>query len=140
MDIHMGMKAMNNLFLLLYPGINVIVTGLFAGIVLRQYVQRHRLYQLYWGIALSMAFVATLAYVFMIVVQPTSDTGVLFFRLYYILGAALMPSWLGLGSIALVARAHITRICLVVLCVLSILAALLISMRSEEHTSELQSH
>ena len=128
MDIHMGMKAMNNLFLLLYPGINVIVTGLFAGIVLRQYVQRHRLYQLYWGIALSMAFVATLAYVFMIVVQPASDTGVLFFRLYYILGAALMPSWLGLGSIALVARAHITRICLVVLCVLSILAALLISM------------
>src|SRR5437764_2369622 len=128
MDIHLGMKTMNNLFLLLYPGINVIVTGLFAGIVLRQYVQRHRLYQLYWGIALSMAFVATLAYVFMIVVQPASDTGVLFFRLYYILGAALMPSWLGLGSVALVARAHITRICLVVLCVLSILAALLISM------------
>ncbi len=87
----MGMKAMDNLFLLLYPGINVIVTGLFAGIVLRQYVQRHRLYQLYWGIALSMAFAATLAYVFMIVVQPASDTGVLFFRLYYILGAALMP-------------------------------------------------
>src|SRR5438067_13844502 len=104
MDIHMGIKAMNNLILLLYPGINVVVTGLFAGIVLRQYLQRHRLYQLYWGIALVMAFVATLAYVFMILVQPTSDIGVLFFRLYYILGAALMPSWLGLGSIALFAR------------------------------------
>src|SRR5438477_612566 len=33
MDIHMGIKAMNNLLLLLYPGINVIVTGLFAGIL-----------------------------------------------------------------------------------------------------------
>src|SRR3989440_13093707 len=64
----------------------------------------------------------------MILVPPTSDTGLLFFRLYYILGAALMPSWLGLGSIALVARARITRICLVALCVLSALAALLISM------------
>ena len=119
---------MINLILLLFPTINVIVTGLFAAVVLRQYVRRHRLYQLYWGIALSMAFIATLAYVFMILAQPTSDAGMLFFRLYYILGAALMPSWLGLGSIALVARAHITRICLVVLCVLSVLAVLLISM------------
>ena len=118
---------MNNLILLLYPGINILVTGLFAGVVLRQYAQRHRMYQLYWGIALFMAFVATLAYTSMILVQPTSNTGVLFFRLYYILGAALMPSWLGLGSIALVARANITRVCLVVLCVLSLLAALLIS-------------
>lgn len=118
---------MNNLILLLYPGINILVTGLFAGVVLRQYAQRHRMYQLYWGIALFMAFVATLAYTSMILVQPTSNIGVLFFRLYYILGAALMPSWLGLGSIALVARANITRICLVVLCVLSLLAALLIS-------------
>src|SRR5947209_1595278 len=118
---------MINPILLLFPTINVIVTGLFAAVVLRQYVRRHRLYQLYWGIALSMAFIATLAYVFMILAQPTSDAGMLFFRLYYILGAALMPSWLGLGSIALVANARITRICLVVLCVLSILAALLIS-------------
>ena len=121
---------MINPILLLFPAINVIVTGLFAGVVLRQYVRRHRQYQLYWGIALSMAFIATLAYVFMILTQPASGAGMLFFRLYYILGAALMPSWLGLGSIALVARAHITRICLVVLCVLSVLAALLISMAS----------
>src|SRR5260370_39408637 len=98
----MGLKVMNNLFLLLYPGINVIVTGLFAGVVLRQYVQRHRVYQLYWSIALTMAFVATLAYVLMLAVQPTSEPGALFFRLYYILGAALMPAWLGLGSLALV--------------------------------------
>src|SRR5437660_8919188 len=118
---------MNMLISLLYPIVNVIVTGLFAGVVLRQYLQRHRVYQLYWAIALIMAFVATLAYVLMLLVQPTSDLGILCFRLYYILGAALMPSWLGLGSIALVANARITRICLVVLCVLSVLAALLIS-------------
>jgi hypothetical protein len=117
---------MNTVILLLYPSVNVIVTGLFAGVVLRQYLRRHRAYQLYWTIALSMAFVATLAYVAMILVQPTSDLGVLCFKLYYILGAALMPAWLGLGSIALVASARMTRICLVVLSVLSVLATLLI--------------
>src|SRR5271167_3551624 len=120
-------KPMNNPILLLYPTVNVVLTALFAGVVLRQYMQRHRIYQLYWAIALSMAFLATLAYVLMIVVQPTSDVGVLFFRIYYILGGALMPAWLGLGSIALVTSAHVTRICLVILCVLSILAAVLIS-------------
>jgi len=118
---------MNNPILLLYPTVNVVLTALFAGVVLRQYMQRHRIYQLYWAIALSMAFLATLAYVLMIVVQPTSAVGVLFFRIYYILGGALMPAWLGLGSIALVTSARITRICLVILCVLSVLAAVLIS-------------
>lgn len=118
---------MNNPILLLYPTVNVVLTALFAGVVLRQYMQRHRIYQLYWAIALSMAFLATLAYVLMIVVQPTSAVGVLFFRIYYILGGALMPAWLGLGSIALVTNARVTRICLVILCVLSVLAAVLIS-------------
>ena len=118
---------MNNPILLLYPTVNVVLTALFAGVVLRQYMQRHRIYQLYWAIALSMAFLATLAYVLMIIVQPTSDVGVLLFRIYYILGGALMPAWLGLGSIALVTNARVTRICLVILCVLSVLAAVLIS-------------
>src|SRR5712692_9462095 len=118
---------MNNLILLFYPVVNVIVTGLFAGVVLRQYIQRHRLYQLYWAMALMMAFVATLAYVGMIFAQPTSDVGILFFRLYYILGGALTAAWLGLGSIALVTSRRVTWICLVVLCVLSALAVVLIS-------------
>src|SRR5579863_3021259 len=119
---------MNNLLLLLAPTLNVIVTGLFAAVVLRQYIQRHRLYQLYWAIALVMAFVATLSYVMMIAVQPTSNAGVAFFRLYYTLGAALMPSWLGLGSIALVATPRVTRICLGFLCVFSAIAITLIAL------------
>jgi hypothetical protein len=114
--------------LLIPPVVNVIVTGLFAGTILRQYLRRHRAYQLYWSIALSMAVLATLAYVFMIVAQPASSAGVLLFRVYYILGAALMPSWLGLGSLALVSKERITRICLVALCLLSVLAAVFILM------------
>ena len=117
---------MSNPILLLPAIINVLVTGLFAGVVLRQYVRRHRTYQLYWSIALCMAFLATVAYVLMLVVQPTTTVGTIFFRIYYIFGAELMPSWLGLGSIALVASAGATRICALTLSILSIVAAGLI--------------
>jgi hypothetical protein len=117
----------NNTILLLFAIINVVVTGLFAGVVLRQYTRRKRNAQLYWSIALTMAFLATLAYVFMVIVGPTSSTGIVLFRIYYIFGAALVPAWLGLGSIALVASPRITRICLIVLSVLSVLAIVLIS-------------
>jgi hypothetical protein len=117
----------NNSILLLFAIVNVVVTGLFAGMVLRQYMRRRRTSQLYWSIALTMAFLATLAYVFMVIVGPTSSTGMLFFRVYYILGAALVPAWLGLGSIALVASPRITRICLIALSALSILAIVLVS-------------
>ena len=117
----------NNSILLLFAIVNVVVTGLFAGAVVRQYVRRKRSSQLYWSIALIMAFLATLAYVLMVIVGPTSNAGVALFRIYYIFGAALVPAWLGLGSIALVASQRITRICLVALIILSILAIVLIS-------------
>jgi len=80
------------LILLIFALVNVVVTGLFAGVVLRQFARRRRVYQLYWMIALLMAFFATLSYVCMVVVGPTSGAGIVFFRLYYILGAALAPS------------------------------------------------
>ncbi|HJT55553.1 MAG TPA: hypothetical protein VJ761_03585 [Ktedonobacteraceae bacterium] len=117
----------NNSILLLFAIVNVVVLALFAGLVLSQYTRRHRVYQLFWSIALTMAFIATLAYVLMVIVEPTSNAGMLFFRLYYILGGALTPAWLGLGSIALVTSPRVTRICLGVLCVLSIVAAGLVA-------------
>jgi hypothetical protein len=108
------------------PLLNVVVTGIFAGVVISHYLRRHRQYQLFWSIALGMAFLATLLYVAMLLVQPTSEIGMLFFRGYYILGAALMPAWLGLGSLALVSNGIVTRICLTVLYLLSVLAAFFI--------------
>src|SRR6266849_4273417 len=100
----------NNTVLVAFAIVNVVVTGLFAAVVSRQFAQRRRIYQLYWMIALLMAFFATVSYVCMVIVGPTSGAGVLFFRAYYILGAALAPSWLGLGSIALVTGPRVTRI------------------------------
>ncbi len=118
---------MNNPLSLLFPAINVVVTGAFAAVILRQYFQRHKLYQLYWSIALLMAFAATLGYVLMIVVQPTSTAGIILFRVYYIFGASLMPSWLGLGSMALVSKPAVTRYCFITLCWLSAVAIVLVS-------------
>src|SRR5258708_18379194 len=60
-------------------------------------------------------------------VTVTSGGGIALFRIYYILGASLVPAWLGLGSIALATSPRVTRICLIVLSVLSVLAIVLIS-------------
>jgi hypothetical protein len=117
----------NTAILILFAVVNVVVTGLFAGVVVSQYLRRHHVYQLYWSIALTMAFIGTLAYVLMVAVGPTTTGGELLFRTYYIFGAALTAAWLGLGSIALISSARITRISLAVLCLLSVLAAVLIA-------------
>jgi len=117
----------NTAILIFFAVVNVVVTGLFAGVLLSQYLRRHRVYQLYWSIALAMAFIGTLSYVLMVAVGPTTTAGEALFRIYYIFGAALTAAWLGLGSIALISSARITRISLLVLSVLSILAIVFIS-------------
>ena len=109
---------MDTPFALISSSINVVVTGLFAAVVLRQYLRRRRSYQLYWFVGLLMAVVATLAYVFMLRVQPASYNGIILFHTYYILGV-LTPAWLGLGSIALITSRRITTWCLTFLYLLS---------------------
>lgn len=103
---------MNYALIFIPPVVNVIVTGLFAGVVVRQYLRRRRQYQLFWSLALVMAFLATLAYICMLIVQPTSGAGMLFFRVYYLFGASIMPAWLGLGSLALAGWKRLTRLLL----------------------------
>ena len=116
---------MNTPLTLVMPLINVGVTGIFAAMVLRQYMMRRRSYQLYWAMGLLMAFVATLAYTGMLVLHPTSLAGTLCFRIYYILGI-LSPAWLGLGSLALISSTRVTYISLTILYLLSFLATGLI--------------
>src|ERR1700694_4406541 len=117
----------NNTVLLTFAIVNVAATGLFAAVVSRQFAQRRRIYQLFWMIALIMAFSATVSYVCMVLMGPTSSAGVIFFRVYYILGAALAPAWLGLGSIALVTGPRAIRICLAILTTLSVMTAVIIA-------------
>lgn len=107
--------------------INVLVVAIFTGTILRQYVRRRRESQLYWTLALLMAFGATLAYILMVVSGPTSQMGIFYFRLYYTLGAALTPAWLGLGSLALVLGKRLVRTCCFLLTGASMLALVTIS-------------
>ena len=116
-----------NAVLFLFAIINVIVVALFAGTILRQYLRRRREAQLYWTLALLMAFGATLAYILMVASTPTSQMGIFYFRLYYTLGAALTPAWLGLGSLALVLGKRVVRTCCFLLCGASLLAVVTIS-------------
>lgn len=116
-----------NTILFIFALINVIVVGVFAGTILRQYVRRRREAQLYWTIALLMAFGATLAYICMVVSTPASQAGIFFFRLYYVLGAALTPAWLGLGSLALVLGKRLVRTCGFLLIGASLVAIVTIS-------------
>lgn len=122
------LKKMTNTLLLLFPAINVIVTGMFAWMILQQYRRRQRKQQLYWSIALSMAFIATLAYIGMVIAHPTSIGGMMLFRLYYALGGSIMPAWLGLGSIALIGKEKVVDICYRILVVLSTIAFALVFM------------
>ena len=117
---------MNYLLLFVPPIVNVLVTGLFAGVILRQYIQRRRQHQLYWSLALIMAFLATLAYICMLLVQPTSVAGIFFFRVYYLFGASIMPAWLGLGSLSLAGWKRLTRILVGIVSFLSFLAIVFI--------------
>jgi hypothetical protein len=113
---------MNNALIFIPPIVNVIVTGLFAGVILRQYIQRRRQHQLYWSLALAMAFLAYLSYICMLIVQPTSMAGTFFFRIYYLFGASVMPAWLGLGSLALAGWKRLTRILVGIVSFLSFIA------------------
>ncbi|HEX7736253.1 MAG TPA: hypothetical protein VF458_15480 [Ktedonobacteraceae bacterium] len=116
-----------NFILFAFAIINVLVVAVFASTIVRQYVRRRREAQLYWALALLMAFGATLAYILMVVSGPASAMGIFYFRLYYTLGAALTPAWLGLGSLALVLSKRIVRTCCFLLTGASILALVTIS-------------
>lgn len=112
---------MNNPISLVPPIINILVLAGFTGVVLRQFLRRQRPYQLYWTIGLLMALFGTIAYVSMLLAGPTSHIGVILFRSYYILGAALAPVWLGLGSVALVTGPRTTKFSLTALYILTAL-------------------
>lgn len=89
---------------MIYPLAVAVVSAVFAGMVLQQYISRRRPHQLVWTIALLMAALASAAYVLSL--PPASSASA--FRIYYSLGGMLMPAWLGLGSIFLVAPRRIS--------------------------------
>ena len=111
-------------------GINLAISGadmilgfVFTVLVLRQYIERRKIHQLMWTIAIALwtigvaaEFAATLA-----------GWSELTYRAYYASGALLIPAWLGMGTLYLVVQRKWADRILAVLAVISVIGIILIS-------------
>jgi hypothetical protein len=104
-----------------YPLFVAVISLAFAVMVLRQWQSRHRPHQLIWGIALTMAAVASLAYAGFLI-----DGSPALFRLYYAFGALMMAAYLGMGSLYLALDRRIANLILVAVTAVSALGLVLI--------------
>lgn len=89
-----------------YPWIVLLISALFALLLLRQYRERRKSHQLIWALSLSMSAVGTLSYILAVWLGGYGNL----FRLYYLFGAMLAAPLLGLGSLHLVASPRVKRI------------------------------
>ncbi len=102
---------------ILAPGILAAITLVFTLRLLGQYGRRRRPHHLLWAISMAQACLASVAYLL-----STALGGVpLLFKVYYALGALMVASYLGLGSIYLVASPGLARASLGFVLVLSVL-------------------
>lgn len=107
---------------MIFPLVVTVIAFAFAAILLRQFLRRHRPYQLVWTVSLTLGGIAGLAFILFL----AGDRNAFFFKLYYIAGALLMAAYLGLGSIYLLAPRRIANAVAVVLVVLSLAGIALI--------------
>ena len=68
-----------------FPLVAAAVAGVFAALLVRQYLQRRRSYQLLWAIALLMYAVASLA----VAIGALNGWSRLSFEVYWVFGAVL---------------------------------------------------
>jgi hypothetical protein len=83
-----------------FPLVAAVVAFVFAGSLGKQYVQRRRLYQLLWALALVQFGVASLAVVVGVANGWTRTT----FEVYWALGAVLNVPFLAAGEVVLLLR------------------------------------
>lgn len=77
----------------------MIVTGVFAFLVMRSWWRKRRPHLFAWGFGLTLYFVASLAQVWLkFEWNPT------WYRLWYWCGALMIPPWLGQGTMFLLVR------------------------------------
>jgi hypothetical protein len=113
------------------PAIAVAAAAAFATAVLLQYRQRHKPYQLAWGIALSMFAVASLALSLGVAAGWSPST----FKLYYLFGAILNVPWLALGTMLLLGGRTSARVylgCLLAFSLASVVLVLLAPVTSAD--------
>ncbi len=103
---------------------DVIVSLIFAILVARQYSQRKKMHQLMWGIALAAWVIGIAAELG----ATLNDWTPLTYRAYYATGALLIPAWLGLGTLYLVAPRRLADLAFWIVGVLSVIGVGLIAL------------
>ncbi len=106
----------------LISGADVILGIVFFVLVLRQYLERHKMHQLMWTIAVALWTIGVTAEL----AATLSRWSGLTYRAYYATGALLIPAWLGMGTLYLVTPRKWADRILGVLVVLSVIGIILI--------------
>src|SRR5260370_831447 len=102
---------------------DLIVSLAFVFFVFRQYAERKKMHQLMWGIALIIWVIAVGAEL----IATLNQWSPLVYRIYYATGALMIPAWLGMGTLYLVASRRLANTVLIALGIASALGMLLIS-------------
>jgi len=106
----------------------LLVTALsayFAYHVFRQWLKSAKQSHFYWTVSLVFSALASLFYCLTLWTVPHSA---LAFRLYYLFGALWMPSLMGLGSLALVCKRLMVRVCAACVLLLGLAGTILLFM------------
>lgn len=104
-------------------GADVLLGIVFFVLVLRQYLERRRIHQLMWTIAVALWTIGVAAEF----AATLSGWSSLTYRAYYATGALLIPAWLGMGTLYLVTPRKWADRILGVLVVLSAIGFILIA-------------
>lgn len=108
--------------MILLPVIAVIISFILSAMVLRQYFERRKTYQLMWGIGFSMFAIASLVEV----IALSVGWNLFLLQVYYLFGATLLVGYLGLGTIHLLWSGSIAKISTIIVIILSIVAVIFI--------------
>lgn len=111
-------------FTVILPLLAAVVSFLFTLMVFDQFLHKHKTYQIVWTIGLFMFAAAAFAQFLGTANGWQSDTN--YYRLWYICGAMGTSSFLGMGTVFLIARRRMAVTTLVVLVLAFVTAATLV--------------
>jgi glucan phosphoethanolaminetransferase (alkaline phosphatase superfamily) len=105
--------------IVIIPLISIVISFIFAVIVLDQFFARRKPYQLIWAIGLLMYFISTGAEFW------TGAWGLnqSVYRLWYLFGAMSVAAYLGMGTLYLLSRRRLANMVMVILLAASLYAA-----------------
>ncbi len=104
-------------------GADVILSLIFTALVFRQYLQRKRMHQLMWVIAIALWTIGVAAEL----AATWNGWSPLAYRAYYATGALLIPAWLGMGTLFLIMPRPWANRILILLGIVSLIGIALIA-------------